>query len=108
MAPCVIHGEFRSLTAGRRFRNAAKTNQNIGDYSSHVQSGMGSFSAGGAELNIRGNPHGIKHGWFSWPYNFDPIWLENCDGFEEKEKDLKESMKHAARAKAAPLTGPPG
>jgi len=46
---------------------------------------MGSFSAGGAELNIRGNPHGIKRGWFSWPYNFDPVWLENCDGFEEKE-----------------------
>ena len=37
-------------------------------------------------LNIRGNAHGIARGWFNWPYNFDPVWLENCDGFTEKEK----------------------
>ena len=37
---------------------------------------------GGAEaLNIRANPHGIRRGWFNWPYNFDPTWLESCDGF---------------------------
>ena len=36
-------------------------------------------------LNIAGNPHGIKHGWFSWPFNFDPTWLETCDGWEEEE-----------------------
>lgn len=33
------------------------------------------------ELSIRGSPHGIAHGWFNWPHNFDPVWLENCDGF---------------------------
>lgn len=33
------------------------------------------------ELNIKGNRHGIDHGWFWWPINFDPIWLERCDGF---------------------------
>ena len=33
-------------------------------------------------LNIKGNKHGIKNGWFSWPFDFDPIWLERCDGFE--------------------------
>jgi hypothetical protein len=32
-------------------------------------------------LNIQGNAHGIAHGWFAWPLNFDPVWLENCDGF---------------------------
>ena len=36
-------------------------------------------------LNIVGNPHGIKHGWFNWPFNFDPRWLENCDGYTERE-----------------------
>jgi hypothetical protein len=36
-------------------------------------------------LNIKANPHGIRNGWFNWPYNFDPTWLENCDGFTEKE-----------------------
>lgn len=36
-------------------------------------------------LNIEADPHGIKSGWFMWPTNFDPIWLNNCDGYEEKE-----------------------
>lgn len=36
-------------------------------------------------LNVVGNQHGISHGWFCWPFNFDPIWLESCDGFEQKE-----------------------
>ena len=35
-------------------------------------------------LDIRGDAHGIKMGWFCWPYNFDPTWLENCNGFEKK------------------------
>lgn len=33
-------------------------------------------------LNITANARGIKHGWFMWPINFDPVWLESCDGFE--------------------------
>ncbi len=37
------------------------------------------------ELNIKANSHGIKNGWFLWPINFDCAWLENCDGYEEKE-----------------------
>lgn len=37
------------------------------------------------ELNVVGNPHGIRSGWFMWPMNFDPVWLENCDGFKAKE-----------------------
>lgn len=40
----------------------------------------------GEELHIKGNEHGIRNGWFCWPFNFDPIWLENCDGFKAKEK----------------------
>ena len=39
-----------------------------------------------AELNIKANPHGVKSGWFIWPIDFDPVWLENCDGFTKKEK----------------------
>ena len=37
------------------------------------------------ELNIRGTPTGIKRGWFNFPWDFDPTWLENCDGYEIKE-----------------------
>ena len=35
---------------------------------------------------VKGSPHGIKSGWFLWPFNFDPVWLENCDGFKKKQK----------------------
>ena len=41
------------------------------------------------DLNIKANPHGIKKGWFNYPINFDPVWLENCDGFKEKVKNAK-------------------
>ena len=34
-------------------------------------------------LNVKGNPHGIARGWFNHPWNFDPVWLESCDGFED-------------------------
>jgi len=36
------------------------------------------------KLKIVGNKHGIRNGWFMWPVDFDPTWLENCEGFEEK------------------------
>lgn len=36
-------------------------------------------------LKVVGNPHGIRNGWFNWPLNFDPSWLEECNGFKEKE-----------------------
>ena len=37
------------------------------------------------KLGIAGSAHGIKEGWFNWPYNFDPTWLDNCDGFRPAE-----------------------
>ena len=35
---------------------------------------------------VRGNDHGIAQGWFIWQFNFDPIWLEECNGFESEER----------------------
>lgn len=37
------------------------------------------------KFEIKANLHGINKGWFDWPWNFDPVWLENCNAFEEKE-----------------------
>lgn len=34
------------------------------------------------DLNVLGKKYGIDSGWFNWPWNYDPIWLEQCDGFE--------------------------
>lgn len=36
------------------------------------------------EFEIKANIHGIRNGWFNWPWNFDPIWLENCNAFTLK------------------------
>ena len=40
-------------------------------------------------LAVTGNETGIRKGWFAWPLNFDPVWLESCDGFTEKENKMK-------------------
>lgn len=45
------------------------------------------ISKAASELGIKGNKHGILKGWFNWPWNFDPTWLENCNGFEETDND---------------------
>ena len=34
---------------------------------------------------MKGNPHGIKKGWFFYPINFDPVWMEKkCSNFERR------------------------
>ncbi len=38
---------------------------------------------------VSGSEHGIKNGWFEFPYNFDPIWLEECVSYRSKSFDLK-------------------
>lgn len=35
-------------------------------------------------LKVIGDPHGIRNGWFNWPFNFDPVWLNECNGFKQK------------------------
>ena len=47
---------------------------------------LGKGIRGGAlkRLNISYNQHGYANGWFNWPLNFDPVWLDTCDGFEAK------------------------
>lgn len=28
-----------------------------------------------------GSPHGIRNGWYAFPFNFDPVWgPDTCDG----------------------------
>lgn len=44
----------------------------------------GLFNGGTVVPKVSGNEHGIKNGWFFWPFNFDPVWLQSCDSFEVK------------------------
>ena len=36
------------------------------------------------DLKIKGDVIGIESGWFDWPYNFDPVWLIQCNGFKKR------------------------
>jgi len=36
---------------------------------------------------VKGHPTGVRGGWFQWPRNFDPTWLEECTGFDSKGGD---------------------
>lgn len=49
-------------------------------------------------LNVMGDATGIRHGWFSWPLNFDPAWLQTCDGFESKGE--QNETKHDQRTES--------
>lgn len=31
------------------------------------------------------NAHGVRNGWVNYPFNFDPVWIETCQGYTEKE-----------------------
>ena len=35
------------------------------------------------DCKVVGDPHGIKNGWFNHPFDFDPVWLKECSGFEQ-------------------------
>jgi len=37
---------------------------------------------------INADNHGIKNGWANWPWDFDPIWINSCDSYYNKEKTL--------------------
>ena len=56
---------------------------------SSIRSVAMSTGEAAAELHVIGNAHGIRSGWFMWPANFDPVWLENCDGFTAKETEAR-------------------
>jgi hypothetical protein len=44
---------------------------------------------GQAPFSVRGNATGIARGWFNWPFNFDPTWLEECGGFQVKQQSCR-------------------
>ena len=38
------------------------------------------------DAKMTGNEHGIKNGWFMYPFNFDPCWkTRDCRNFEPVE-----------------------
>jgi hypothetical protein len=39
-------------------------------------------------LGIKANETGVRRGWFLWPFNFDPVWLEECSGWEDRNQPI--------------------
>lgn len=42
------------------------------------------------------DPHGVKNGWCSVPFNFDPTWIIACDSHQMKDKVFKGDPKEEA------------
>jgi len=51
----------------------------------HSSQRGGPIAVGNGGFTVKGNQHGIKNGWFMHPLNFDPSWVEECNGFESKQ-----------------------
>jgi hypothetical protein len=35
-------------------------------------------------MHMKFNEYGVRNGWCIFPVNFDPLWIENCDGYKSK------------------------
>ncbi len=41
------------------------------------------------DAEMTGNEHGIKNGWFMYPFNFDPTWKTKlCSNFEKQSNSV--------------------
>lgn len=58
--------------------------QDSNEFGAMVQMMAGHFRKAATDLHVTGHPHGVRSGWFMWPANFDPTWLQSCDGFTAK------------------------
>ena len=88
MKPNCYECKFRGSVPGSTHSNCKhpQNGQSLDDPVSSLIAllGRGTLPQPDTNLNIKGNPHGIRNNWFNWPWNFDPVWLESCDGFEQK------------------------
>lgn len=38
------------------------------------------------DAHPKGAEHAIKNGWWDFPYDYDPVWMqEDCPGYQEKQ-----------------------
>ena len=44
------------------------------------------------DVKVVGHETGIRRGWFNHPYDFDPNWLLECNGFKNKQEGKKENV----------------
>jgi len=44
--------------------------------------------------------HPVEKGWFLWPFNFDPVWLEFCVEWERQREILFRKFDNILRKEA--------
>lgn len=68
-----------------------------GDAHSRCHAGWVSYAD--TTARVTGHPHGIARGWFRWPINFDPVWLESCDSWtDDAATSLPEAQRQSRHA----------
>ncbi len=64
-----------------------KTNECYSCRFKRTMSGNAHIKCINPDQNMEGNVMGIKHGWFMYPHNFDPVWkTKDCNHYEEMDK----------------------
>ena len=58
-----------------------------------------------SKSKVQGHETGIKRGWFNWPFNYDPVWLLECDGFSDNPADKKSREEHDPLTELLALLG---
>jgi hypothetical protein len=50
--------------------------------------GVHRFERGMAQVGVEGEhiANAIENGWFDFPYNFDPVWIDSCKSFKPKSE----------------------
>ena len=40
-------------------------------------------SCNAIDASVTGDVRGVRDGWFNWPLQFDPVWLQTCSSFTD-------------------------
>lgn len=83
-APNCYNCRFRRSIPGDAHSHCVNPKITAADAISVMFLGM---TAPSSELAVKGDPYGHNQGWFMWPYNFDPNWLQACNGFQPLEEE---------------------
>jgi hypothetical protein len=68
--------------------------KHVGDKSAIAESaialGIASIKDEHGNDAVKLDPHGVRNGWAMWPINFDPVWVDSCLFYINKEDIQKE------------------
>lgn len=58
-----------------------------------------------ARAQVSAHAYGVRSGWFTWPFDFDPVWLLNCDGFSNNPADNRPERRYPPLLELAAMLG---